>query len=116
MYHIKVTIGNIERKFVLDSGASDISISEDLENELIKNGVIKRENYKASALYKLADGSIVQKRRLTLPALTIGNVTLTNVSASIGIGSTPLLLGKSFLDRFKSWTIDNSSQILKLEK
>lgn len=116
IYYLNVTIGSISKKFILDSGASEILISEDLENELIKQGIIKKVDYLTPALYRIADGSVVQCRRVILPSVKIGGFTVKNVNASVGIGQTPLLLGKSFLDKFKSWKIDNISQTLKLEK
>lgn len=116
VYHVYVTIGGVKKKFVLDSGASDVSLSEEVERELINSGVIKKEYYIESALYKIADGTIVQCRRLILPEIKIGGFTVNNVRAAVGVGSTPLLLGKSFLDKFKKWTIDNASQTLNLEK
>jgi len=116
VYHIFVTIGNIEKKFILDSGASDVTISTNFENELINSGTIKKEYYGSPALYKLADGSIILCRRLILPEFKIGNYTVTNVRTVIGKDSSPLLLGKSFLDKFKKWSIDNTTNVLNLEK
>lgn len=116
VYHISVTIGGITKSFVLDSGASEVLLSEEYENALLKNGTINKTNYLTSALYRIANGSIVQCRRLVIPKLTIGKFTITNVKASIGIGSVPLLLGKTVLDKFSSWTINNQTQTLNLEK
>ena len=116
VYFIWITIGGVKKKFVLDSGASDVALSEEFEKELISTGTIKKENYIAPALYRIADGTIVQCRRLIIPELKIGAFTVANVKASVGVGSTPLLLGKSFLDKFKKWTIDNLSNTLNLEK
>lgn len=116
VYHISVTIGGITKNFVLDSGASEVLLSEEYENALLKNGTIKKTNYLTPALYRIADGSIIQCRRLVIPKLTIGNFTITNVQASIGVGSVPLLLGKTVLDKFSSWTINNQTQTLNLEK
>ncbi|MBF0694359.1 MAG: retroviral-like aspartic protease family protein [Flavobacterium sp.] len=116
IYYLNVTIGSISQKFILDSGASEILISEDFEKELIKQGIVTKVDYLTPALYRIADGSIVQCRRVILPSVTIGGFTVKNVNASVGNGQTPLLLGKSFFDKFKSWKIDNISQTLKLEK
>lgn len=116
VYHISVTIGGITKSFVLDSGASEVLLSEEYEKSLLKNGTIKKDNYLTPALYRIADGSIVQCRRLVIPKLIIGKFTITNVQASIGVGSVPLLLGKTVLDKFSSWTINNQTQTLNLEK
>lgn len=116
VYHLPVTIGNLTKSFVLDSGASDVLISQEIEKNLINNKKITKNNYLSPSLYKIADGSIIECRRLLLPEIKIGNYIVKNVIASISSNGNTLLLGKSFLDKFQSWTIDNNKQILKLEK
>jgi len=116
VYFIVVSIGKVSRKFILDSGASDVSISETLEKELKNAGVITQANYLSPALYKLANGNVVECRRILVPEMTIGNYTVKNVTVSVFNKGGELLLGKSFLDKFSKWTIDNNTQTLKLEK
>jgi clan AA aspartic protease (TIGR02281 family) len=113
VYEIWVKLGAIKKKFVLDSGASDITISNEVEKELINLGVIKKENYSSPALYRIADGSIISCRRITLPSLTVGKFTIKNVTVSV---SNSMLLGKGFLDKFSRWTINNNSKSLELER
>lgn len=115
VYYINITIDNITRKFILDSGASDVLISKELEKSLIRKGFIKKEDYLPDGLYKIADGSIIKCRRLLIPKLTIGEFTLLNVQATVNYSDT-MLLGKSVLDKFTSWNIDNLSKTLKLTK
>jgi aspartyl protease family protein len=116
VYYLTAIIGNTTNKFIFDSGASDVLISDKIENELIKNKTISKENYLAPALYKIANGYIIQCRRILLPTIKIGNYTVKDVLASVSSNNNVLLLGKSFLDKFSSWTIDNNNQTLKLEK
>jgi aspartyl protease family protein len=118
VFTLTVYFGNgaVKRKFILDSGASELAISKDLENELIINGLIRKENYLTPGLYQLADGSIISLRRVSIPKLKVGGFTVYNVTASIGNSNSPLLLGRSFLDKFKKWSIDNNSNKLILEK
>lgn len=115
VYYIDVSIGNITRKFILDSGASDVLISKGIEKSLIDNGFLKKEDYLPDGLYRIADGSIIKCRRLLIPKLTIGEFTLLNVQATVNNSNT-MLLGKSVLDKFTSWNIDNLSKTLKLTK
>jgi predicted aspartyl protease len=62
----------------------------------------------------LADGSTAKSDRFTLRELKVGELTLSNVTASIGsIKSTPLL-GQSFLSKLGSWSIDNNRHVLRL--
>lgn len=114
VYTLSVRFGTISKIFVLDSGAAEITISNTFENELIKNGSIKKEDYLPDALYKIADGSIINQRRVIIKDLTIGDFKLKNITASIGNENTPLLLGKNFLGIFKKWSIDNQKKILEL--
>lgn len=114
VYTLSVKFGTITKIFVLDSGASEITISNTLENELIKNGIIKKEDYLPDALYKIADGSIINQRRVVIKNLSVGEFNLKNISASIGNENTPLLLGRNFLGIFKTWSIDNQKKLLEL--
>ena len=115
VYYINVKIESISKRFILDSGASDVLISKSLENELISKGILKREDYLPDGLYKIADGSIIKCRRLLIPKLTIGSFTLKNVRATVN-SSDSMLLGKSVLDKFKSWKINNLTKELEIEK
>ncbi|MCF7569643.1 retroviral-like aspartic protease family protein [Sabulilitoribacter arenilitoris] len=116
VYHISIDIGGVTKSFVLDSGASEISLSSELEKEFIARGIIKKESYLEPALYRIADGSIISKKRVVLKNIKVGEYIVNNVTASIGSSNIPLLLGKSFLDKFSKWTIDNTSEKLILEK
>lgn len=115
VFYIKVNIGGVNKNFVLDSGASEISISSNLERELIATGNLKKEDYLQPALYKIADGTIVTKRRVLIHKIKVGDFIINNVTASVGTSDVPLLLGKSFLDKFSKWSINNNKDILTLE-
>ena len=115
-YFISVSINGLVSEFVLDSGASEISLSSDIEKELVSKNLIKKEDYLSSGLYRIADGSIISQRRINLREVKVGSFTVKNITASVGIGNVPLLLGKSFLDKFSKWSIDNNSKRLILEK
>ena len=115
VYHIYITIGGISEEFIFDTGASEVLISRELESKLISNEVVKKNDYLEDGLYRIADGSIIKQRRLIIPKLQIGNFIVANVRASV-TNSNTLLLGKSVLDKFKSWNINNLNQTLELIK
>lgn len=115
VYHINISIGGETEQFIFDTGASDVLISKNLEKNLISKGFLKKEHYLEDGLYRIADGSIVRMRRLLIPKLKIGNFTLINIEASVTNSDTKLL-GKSVLDKFKNWRIDNLTQTLELNK
>lgn len=89
-----VTQGKINNRSVtllLDTGASDISIPEKIAKKLkLKRGREQR--------YKTANGIIVG-HLTTLNNVSIGNITLKNVKASINpkMKGDEILLGMSFL-------------------
>lgn len=114
-YRIPIIIGGISKKFVLDSGASDTTISSKLEAQLIKNGTVDKENYLNNALYRIADGSIISQRRFVLKTLKVGNFTVKNIIISVGNEDSPLLLGKNFLDKFETWIINNLNKTIELK-
>lgn len=114
IYQIPVKFGTLNKKFVLDSGASDITISSSLEKELLKNGLVNKKVNLTDALYRVASGEVISHRRILISQITVGDFTVKNVIASVGNENTPLLLGKSFFDNFKSWSINNIDNMLQL--
>jgi clan AA aspartic protease (TIGR02281 family) len=101
--------------FVIDSGASDITLPRDVYLTLIRSGTLTKANYIGGANFGIADGSEVKGLKFKLASLQVGNQVLNDVVASVmpSDSATPLL-GLSFLSRFQSWSIDNKSGTLKL--
>lgn len=104
----------ITLNFTVDSGAADVSIPADVVLTLIRAGTLDKSDFIGSADYVLADGSIVPSMKFRIRSLKVGNLTVENVTGSIASSRGSLLLGQSFLSRFKSWSIDNSRQALVL--
>jgi clan AA aspartic protease (TIGR02281 family) len=114
-FAVPVTINNqLTLKFVVDSGASDVSVPTDVVSTLVRTGTIADSDFLGSQTYKLADGSTVPSQRFQIRSLKVGNRILENVTASIAPIAGQLLLGQSFLRRFKSWSIDNGRSALIL--
>ncbi|WP_281648782.1 TIGR02281 family clan AA aspartic protease [Parendozoicomonas sp. Alg238-R29] len=78
-------------RMVVDTGASDVSISASTADQL---GISYRHGTKAT--YQTANGSIVGYQ-ITLNSVTVKNITLNNVKASVVPSNHPILLGMSFL-------------------
>lgn len=106
--------GAIRLNFVIDSGASDVSIPADVVLTLIRAGTIDQSDFLASKTYTLADGSTVPSQTFRIRSLKVGDVEIRNVIASVGDVRGTLLLGQSFLRRFASWSIDNHRNALVL--
>ena len=100
--------------FVIDSGASDVSVPADVVSTLMRTGTLVPADFTGTQTYVLADGSKVPSQTFRIKSLKVGNLVLSDVSASVASANGSLLLGQSFLARFTSWSIDNARQVLML--
>jgi len=115
-YVVPVTVNNaITLDFTVDSGASDVTIPADVVLTLIRAGTIRSTDFTGEKTYVLADGTRVKSRTFRIRSLMVGDRILQDVVGSVAPTSGTLLLGQSFLGRFKSWSIDNSRHALVLE-
>jgi clan AA aspartic protease (TIGR02281 family) len=104
--------GTVTLTFVLDSGASDVSIPADVFGTLIRAGTITPKDILGAETYLLADGSTKKSPIFRIRSLTIGSTVVANVRASVAADAAPLLLGMSFLAHSRSWSVDNSPHVL----
>jgi clan AA aspartic protease (TIGR02281 family) len=107
--------GRIVLDFTLDSGASDVTLPNDVFMTLKRTGTLKETDVVGQRTYVLADGSKTQSATFTIRSLKVGDIIVENVAASVAPSQGSLLLGQSFLQRFKSWSIDNATGGLLLE-
>jgi hypothetical protein len=115
-YVVGVVInGAIALKFVVDSGAADVSIPADVVMTLMRTGTLTENDFLGTKTYVLADGSKVPSRTFRIRSLKVGDMVVENVTGSMAGAEGALLLGQSFLGRFNSWSIDNNKHILILE-
>ena len=114
-FAVPVTINDqLTLKFIVDSGAADVSIPADVVLTLLRTDTITDADFLDKQTYQLADGSTVPSQRFRIRTLKIGDKTMENVVGSIAPVASSLLLGQSFLSRFKSWSIDNQAGALIL--
>jgi clan AA aspartic protease (TIGR02281 family) len=114
-YFVPVRINNtITLDFVLDSGATDVSVPSDVFSTLVRTGTITKDDVLGRQTYQLADGSTKNALTFRVRSLQVGTLTLQNVRGSVAEAAGPLLLGMSFLRRFSSWSVDNDRHVLIL--
>ena len=110
-YYLDVAIADVCCfKMMLDTGASDVSVPIALWYAMVKDGVITDQDHFAVANYRTANG-VVQGLRFRMPPMTIAGVTVHNVIGSVTKNDTgkTILLGQSFLQKFKAWQINNAT-------
>ena len=116
IYTVPVLINDVLMlHFVVDSGAADVTIPADVVMTLIRTGTIKDNDFIGNQKYQLADGSVIDSKQFIIRSLKVGDQIVENVNGSVGDVKGSLLLGQSFLEKFKSWSMDNASHELVLE-
>ena len=116
VYHLHAVVnGSYRGEFVLDSGASDVSLSHRFWRTLVDNGTITSADMGPVMHYRLADGRTVPGQTFRLRSIQVGDKIASNVMGSATDGEADMLLGQSFLRHFKSWSIDNGRNALVLE-
>ncbi len=94
-FAVPVTINEqITLKFVVDSGASDVSIPADVVMTLVRTDTINGSDFLGKQTYQMADGSTVPSQRFVIRSLKVGGRTLKNVTGSIAPVAGALLLGQ----------------------
>jgi clan AA aspartic protease (TIGR02281 family) len=112
---VPITInGRIELDFTVDSGASTVVLPADVFGTLIRTGTIADADLMGKQNFTLADGSTQAQETFRIRSLKIGGRVLHDVEASVAPVAGSLLLGQSFLRRFKSWSMDNERGVLTL--
>ena len=104
--------GVITEKFIVDSGAADVSIPAEVASRLKELGALKGSDLLGSKIYTLADGSRVSSEIYRISSITIGHTVVHDVTVRISAERSHLLLGQSFLSRLRSWSMDNARGVL----
>jgi clan AA aspartic protease (TIGR02281 family) len=113
MLQVPVVInGKISLNFTIDSGATDVSIPQNIFSTLTRDRIVSPQDFLDKRIYRLANGSGEVSQRFRIHSLRVGQLEVRDVIASVGDSQGLLLLGQSFLSRLKSWSIDNERQTL----
>lgn len=113
---VKVKIGPLVNAWTLDSGADDLLVSDSLVNRLFELKLLGPQDYLGEGTYRVANDQPMQVKIYRLPQLQIGKFTVRNVILTSSQTTKNYLLGKSLLNKFSRWTLDNRRETLTLEK
>lgn len=106
----------VPMKFVFDTGASSITISQTEAMFLAKQGLLTKKDIMGTERYQTADGNISEGTVIRLREVQIGDRTIRNVKASVtGSQNAPLLLGQTALSKFGKVSIDYENGYLIFE-
>lgn len=113
-YYIDAGINGNTISFILDTGASSITLSELHYNDLLRAKKITESDIIGKSSAKLADGSMVPITIINIRKVQLGNRIFNNIEGSIIHNpNVQPLLGQSLLNQFGKVTIDkNNSQLI----
>lgn len=108
MYLTQGTINGYPIEFVVDTGATWVSMNEPRARQL---GINFR--YRGTPETMSTANGLVRVYKITLDSVTVGDITLHDVTAAVHVGNSPpvTLLGMSFLGRVD---MEHNGQMLEL--
>ena len=116
MTYIKAKTGTMYQFWLFDTGAYDLLVNSDMETQLKSENILTQENYHGVGEYEMANGMIDTCRKYTINHFQIGKFTVDNVNIAVTDKGKKIIIGKSLLNKFSSWVIDNKENILVLSK
>ena len=115
VYMMPCKVNDLRLRFIFDTGASDVSISLTEAMFMLKNGYLSENDFKGKEYYRIANGEIAEGTEIILRKVTIGDLELSNVKASvIHEMDAPLLLGQSALSKLGKIEFDYSNNTLTI--
>lgn len=106
--------GKHPKVMILDTGASIVLLNE----STARAAGVDVDAHGEKAYAKVADGRIIESRRIVLESISVGRFTIKNVECSVlpdGSVEIDALLGGSFLDHF-TYTVDPAANVLTLTR
>ncbi len=116
MSYIKMKTGSLLQYWLFDTGSSDLLIDNDTEASLKKEGLLTQNNYLGTGEYEMANGVIDTCRKYVLNNITIGKYIINNVVVAVTDKGKRIIVGKSLMNKFTDWKLDNEKNYLILNK
>ncbi len=113
VYTVPCKVNGLQLKFIFDTGASNVTISLTEALFMIKNGKLNKEDIYGSSYAQLANGDITENTEILLREISIADLTLYNVRASIVHNlDAPLLLGQTAIAKLGKIQLDGNELIV----
>jgi clan AA aspartic protease (TIGR02281 family) len=115
IFKVKLEIGGNTSYFYLDTGASDLILTQDLFDKYASTGNISASDFLGFRPYQMADGNFITAEMYTLHNIRIGDFLVKESKVAVVESGLPLL-GTGFLANFKDWEVSKESSRLILFK
>ena len=117
VYKVPCTVNGLKMKFVFDTGASVVSLSQSMASFMIDNGYLSESDYLGKGQTHIADGSMVDVLVVNLKDFEVGGFHLSNVTATIKDGqNVPLLMGLSAIEKLGKVSLSGNKLIIHKPK
>ena len=113
-YFISLKVNSVIGEWYFDTGADGISIGKRLFDRLVDSG-IKYRDLKMN-ITSFGVGGSSENKYIILDEITIGEITVKNVVATVRLEQNYSLLGVQFFDKFSNVEWDMKAETLKLYK
>ena len=113
VYKVPCEVNGLKLKFIFDTGAASVCISETYADMMLDNGYLNESDIKGVSQSRIADGSNIDNVVINLRKVEIGGLSLENVSAVVvPTQNAPLLLGQSVIQRLGKVSIDGDYLVI----
>jgi len=109
---IDADLGTSAYSFVLDTGASDLTVTETVAARLVRDG---HATSGQPETVTLADGSSHTVPTLTINTVTVGTHRVSDVHATVSSDNAPMLLGMGVLNRIGRFSVDAPNRQLTFD-
>lgn len=116
MTYVRIITGSMTQFWLLDTGASDMLINNEMEGTLKAEGIIGTDNYLGTAEYEMANGVVDTCRRYRINNIQIGRFSLDNIIVAVTDKGKRIIAGKGLLNKFSNWVLNNKDNMLILSK
>jgi hypothetical protein len=116
MTYVKVKVGSMIQMWLLDTGASDLLINAEMEETLKKENILNDANYLGIGEYEMANGTIDTCRKYKINNVRFGKFYVDNITVAVSDKGKRIIAGKSLLNKFSTWILNNETSTLILTK
>jgi predicted aspartyl protease len=116
MTYVRMKTGSMVLFWLLDTGAADLLINKDMETTLKSEGVLTENNYLGTGVYEMANGMVDTCRKYRMNNIRIGEYSIDNIVVAVTDKGKKIIAGKSLLNKFSNWILDNKQNNLILKR
>lgn len=110
-------LNGVTQTFQYDKGEKEAYISNALALQLLKQGLIDKNDFKGDVKKIIGEGTIADKSVLVIRELRIGRNTVKNLEFTVSSRiKTTILFGESTLNKFGAFTVDEKQGLIKFNE